>query len=272
MNKILKDATIDQLINVTEKQWYNTLELLGVCHNVRYEKKPYYNELETGLTISLMNGVSDIHLPQDKVDEAIETVMEYYKSKKLPMHWITGPSTKPENLGESLVRHGLKKGGTSMPGMYLKLNGMKEDYKHPENLEIVKVDDNETLETWSSTLVVGYGFGEEYVEDMTDIYLSFADVEEQVMYVGYLDGKPACTSLVAYNNGVAGLYCVATMPWARRRGLGTLLTLQPLLDAREMGYHYGVLHASNMGEPVYKKMGFETICDFWFYQWSPEST
>lgn len=272
MTEILRDATKAQLVDATERQWYNTLKLFGACKNVVFESKEHYNLLETGLPFSLMNSISDIHLPMNKVDESIEESVRYFSSKNLPMHWFIGPSTNPNNLGETLIKHGLKKGDTPMPGMYLNLSDMKENYKQPNNLEIVKVDDEETLETWSRTMVVGYGFGEEHVEAMTEIYLSFADVEDLNMYVGYLDDKPACTSLVAYNEGVAGIYCVATMPWARRRGLGTLLTLQPLLDARDMGYQYGVLHASAMGEPVYEKMGFETICDFWFYRWSPKSS
>lgn len=63
---------------------------------------------------------------------------------------------------------------------------------------------------------------------------------------------------------------VATMPEARRKGIGTAMTLDPLLQAREDGYNVGVLHSSEMGQPVYERMGFKRICDFWFYRWTPE--
>ena len=56
--------------------------------------------------------------------------------------------------------------------------------------------------------------------------------------------------------GVAGLYHVQVHP-ERRKGIGTALTLVPMHDARKAGYEISVLQASKMGEPVYRKIGFE---------------
>jgi predicted acetyltransferase len=60
--------------------------------------------------------------------------------------------------------------------------------------------------------------------------------------------------------GVAGIYWVATVPEARQRGLGTAITLVPLLEARDMGYTTGILHASEMGYGVYQRIGFQELC------------
>ena len=43
-----------------------------------------------------------------------------------------------------------------------------------------------------------------------------------------------------------------------------------LLDARDLGYKYGVLQASSMGQFVYKKLGFEKYCDIITYSLSGE--
>ena len=66
-------------------------------------------------------------------------------------------------------------------------------------------------------------------------------------YLGYLDGGAVSTSTVYYGAGVAGIYDVATLPQARGRGVGTTLTLAPLLDTRRDGYRIGVLQSSEMG-------------------------
>ena len=44
------------------------------------------------------------------------------------------------------------------------------------------------------------------------------------------------------------------------------LTSRALLDAREMGFRIGTLRASDMGQPVYERLGFEEYCRM--PQWS----
>lgn len=68
----------------------------------------------------------------------------------------------------------------------------------------------------------------------------------------------AVSSMVC-REGVAGVYCVATLPSHRGRGLGAHITAEPLRLAREMGYQIGILQASKAGYPVYQRLGFETV-------------
>jgi predicted GNAT family acetyltransferase len=58
---------------------------------------------------------------------------------------------------------------------------------------------------------------------------------------------------------------VATLPEARGKGIGAVLTLGPLLDAREMGYRIGILQSSEMGFNVYKKLGFRHLCQIEYF-------
>jgi hypothetical protein len=45
--------------------------------------------------------------------------------------------------------------------------------------------------------------------------------------------------------------------------------LAPLYRARELGYHIGVLQASEMGAGVYTRLGFRQVCSFSLYAWEP---
>ncbi len=47
------------------------------------------------------------------------------------------------------------------------------------------------------------------------------------------------------------------------------MTLAPLLEARQLGYRTGVLGSSEMGCPVYRRLGFEERCRIGVYEWRP---
>jgi predicted acetyltransferase len=81
-----------------------------------------------------------------------------------------------------------------------------------------------------------------------------------VPYLATIDGTPVGTTIVAFGGGVAGIYAVAVLKGARRRGVGSALTLTALRDARERGYRIATLRASRMGYPMYRRLGFEQHC------------
>ena len=72
------------------------------------------------------------------------------------------------------------------------------------------------------------------------------------------DGQMVATSLVYLHDGLAGIYGVATRSEHRGKGLAAHLTAEPLRMAWERGYTTGLLQASEMGAPVYARIGFRT--------------
>ena len=63
-----------------------------------------------------------------------------------------------------------------------------------------------------------------------------------------------------------GLYNISTVAAERRKGVGTAMTLRPLLDAREQGYRTGVLQAAPEGVGVYARVGFEPFGEITEYK------
>lgn len=81
-------------------------------------------------------------------------------------------------------------------------------------------------------------------------------------FVGYEGGRPVATSALYESDRVAGIFFVATIPSARRRGYGAALTWAALDAARRGGADTGFLQASAMGRPVYERMGFCWATDY----------
>jgi len=70
------------------------------------------------------------------------------------------------------------------------------------------------------------------------------------------DGQPVSTSMLYLADGLAGIYCVATLPEERGKGLGAHATAEALRIAQGLGYRVGVLQSSPAGHPVYLRLGF----------------
>jgi predicted GNAT family N-acyltransferase len=59
---------------------------------------------------------------------------------------------------------------------------------------------------------------------------------------------------------------VTTIPQFRLKGIGTDMTLQVLFYAHDnFRRRIGVLTASKYGEPVYRKIGFQKLKDFYVF-------
>jgi hypothetical protein len=48
------------------------------------------------------------------------------------------------------------------------------------------------------------------------------------------------------------------------------MTLMPLLEARAAGYRVGILHASQSGLGLYRRLGFQQYCELSGYIWTGE--
>ena len=121
-------------------------------------------------------------------------------------------------------------------------------------------EDEKDLKAFSEAIAIGYGAPPiaSTVFEM-ESHPSLCDVSVRKRYVGYEDGVPVCGSSLFIDSGVVGIYQVATTPQARGKGYGTAITLAPLWDAFELGLKVGVLHSSEMGYRMYKRMGFVDI-------------
>jgi ribosomal protein S18 acetylase RimI-like enzyme len=76
-------------------------------------------------------------------------------------------------------------------------------------------------------------------------------------FVAYMDAEPVACAMTLVSHRVAGVFYVATVDHARRRGLGDALTRMAARAGFEMGANAAWLGASEMGAGLYRRIGFE---------------
>jgi len=206
------------------------------------------------------SGVLSANLPEENDEAFIEETIQYFRVKEVnTFTWWMEPHLKRSDWEPALSNHGFEF-SDGAPGMAVDLHEINESLRPADGFEIRRVDDEESLRIWAKVFVNGYGLPPNWESLTFDSWMQLGLDLPLRNYLGYLNGKPVSTSTIFYGGGVAGIYCVATLPEARGKGIGAALTLKPLLDAREMGYRIGVLQSSEMGFNVYKKLGFRHLC------------
>jgi len=85
-------------------------------------------------------------------------------------------------------------------------------------------------------------------------------------YVGYVGDRPVSTATTIVHEDVLYLALVATVPDARRKGYAEAVIRHSLQKAHDAtGLSRTVLHATEAGLPVYKRLGYHTVADFTWY-------
>jgi GNAT superfamily N-acetyltransferase len=79
------------------------------------------------------------------------------------------------------------------------------------------------------------------------------------MFVAIKNDRVVGGCHISFASGIACLFNVTTLKNDRGKGVGKALSLAAMISAKELGYRYMVLQASDMGSPIYKKLGFIPI-------------
>ncbi len=160
--------------------------------------------------------------------------------------------------------------------MAVDLLALNEDLQSPPGLTIDQVGDAETLKRFCYVAFSMFEWPGFAIDALLDYYVSvgLGAQSPRRYYMGWLKGEPVATSNLVLGAGVAGIYGVATIPDARRQGIGTAMTLTALREARALGYRVGVLFTGEKGTPpfrVYHRIGFREYCRLGHYVWTSET-
>ncbi len=147
-----------------------------------------------------------------------------------------------------------------MPGMALHPLPSSGTAATPLGHEIRRVTDRPGVRDLIVTGAAGFGMPVEWVEGV--IGEPLVALPGASLYVGYSDGAPVTTGVGIRTGRTIGIYFIATVEAARRRGLGAAMTMRIVDDGASSGCDVAILQASHMGYPIYWRLGFETVVEY----------
>lgn len=251
------NAILENLFNVALKM--GSIE--GGC---TYDGEDFIWSYTGGLA---SNRIFPLNISRDNVNERLSEVIERFREWEAPFNMFISPLTQPENMEEYLKDKGMVY-SRKWAGMALDLEGYCPEVKKACDIEIIKVNDIETLGIFARTGGRSFEMPESAWDDFRKVIgnLHSKFPEDVHFYMGLRNGSPIATTYFCKDGDVAGLYLVGTLPEGRRGGIATIMVVHVLKEAIRMGCKLCILHASDMGKGVYEKIGFKEYCTIDIYR------
>ncbi|PKN52341.1 MAG: hypothetical protein CVU55_07360 [Deltaproteobacteria bacterium HGW-Deltaproteobacteria-13] len=254
------------LIKQIEENFFAVSRYWGSLNSSLRQAESIY-AMNTGVTISDINWVWNEKPLNNDNAKSIAEIKDIYKRLNLRFWWWVYPRGQSPETQRMLQDAGLRL-IVKVPCMAADLNKSLSEGQPADNITISEVKDKEGLRTWERISFHGFEMPPRAQEQYAAFVSSFKLGAEspQKLFLAYLDGIPAATSLLFTNKSSAGIYYVSTLPAYRNKGCGLRITQAAMQSAKESGFKDIILQATPMGAKVYPRAGFQEYCHAEIYK------
>jgi GNAT superfamily N-acetyltransferase len=211
----------------------------------------------TGVPVGIFNGCIVAARP---IEADLEAALDWLAGLDVPFYLWAHEDVAAE-IGAMAASRSLEPGAWLVPHMVL--DAVPEPPAPRTGIGVRNVTDPAELESFRQ-IIAADGLSPDASRRLfPDAFLADADVR---VIVADLDGRPVGRALAIRTGDVAGVYAVATLEGARRRGVGTAATWAAVAAGRAWGCRVVTLQSSRMGFGVYEAMGFRTVASFVVYR------
>jgi GNAT superfamily N-acetyltransferase len=209
-----------------------------------------------------LNGILRTHLQQtdpDSVRNGIDRVLRFFRAKQVDeIGWSLGQDCQPAQMATYLEEQEFFQVGEENVGMALQIAAMRVEENPVVDLTIRELTTPEDLSVLHKLEIEGFDSSETMAEWYCEMYKNsgFGQGTPWRHLGGWWRGEVVAATSLLFHAGVAGLYGVATVPQARRRGIARTMVLRALALARQEGYHVAILSPTEMSEGIYRRLGF----------------
>jgi GNAT superfamily N-acetyltransferase len=222
--------------------------------------------VRTGYPLTIFNPVVALDTPKTPV--GLSGIIDRILVRTgTPWALMTTPGTS-EGLASLRDEFRLAR-SESTPGMVFSYGGSPLP-SPPEGLDIHRVTERGELQVYWRTVAEVFELDLSFFDKFADGMIAHQErFRRWYCYLGYSEGRPIGTALLCTTPRVAGVYNVGTNSEYRRRGYGRALSLRAALDGLGAGCRISWLQASDMGGPLYEKLGYRAVEDLCY--WVPSS-
>jgi len=201
--------------------------------------------------------------PQEAA-ERIDGLLAEFATRGVPSAWWGLPSGAGLDLDTLLTARGFQYVGYE-PGMAIELSALDFNVRSIPGLVIRPAADDNDLRVFAETM---FPDSLELSRAYYGAYQTMGLAPDRPLrqFIASIEDVPAATAAILFQNGIAGLYSITTLPAYRQRGIGAAVTLAALWTTYEAGYESAVLQSTAMGESLYRRLGFQEVCRFPMYE------
>ena len=198
------------------------------------------------------------------VERRLDEILAAVDARRASVLWWYTSDQRPEDLRERVLRRGFER-VEDTAAMAMDLARLPESVPPPDAARIDLVNDPAAIDAYVQVVIRAMEIDHWQVPPdaarirSDHIRSRLGDDPLSRRFVAFLDGEPVATSRLSMASGAAGLYTMVTLPHARRRGIGLAMAHRALLAGREAGMRIAVLQATDMGFPIYVRLGFEEL-------------
>lgn len=220
------------------------------------QKSPATFLYASGVHYAPCNGILNSSFHYRPTVQEIEDSQIFFKTKALPFVWWTSD--------KKLENHGFQY-GSEMSGISIELKTQKNQIPPPKGIIIKPLKKQEELKRAAEILAVAFNLTSIITEEFYQVFLHLK--EDQIMYGAFEEDKMVSVVHLSLGKETAGFWNFGTLPEYEKRGIGTSLVYQCILEAKKAGHQHlmAILMPKGKAWHLCQKIGFKAICPLPFY-------
>lgn len=259
----LNELSPEDVVRACEENYINYWRCAGASPNAEFSEGGGITQCLTGILQDVFNVILRCNLDPETIDDEIDEAIKDYRSRRIPLLWHTGLSSEPRDIGRHLEARGFPH-DYDLAAMAADLESLGDDPHSPEGVTVKIVNSTRDCEDWAQCLARSWESPANAAPWMLQNACFNLSIEREMglslprrMYLGFLEGRAAGTSMLVWSDDVIGLEMVGTVHSARSRGVGSAIIRNALAEAKAMGFKFVVVLSTVEGLRLYEKNGFK---------------